>query len=159
MGLSRFAEKTIRNAAGCRGLWGFTWWCSHDFYGRYAELSREERALGLLDTRNRPKPAGKRIAALIEEFSQSPPSVVVRPLGLVLPDDLIPDGAEPGADHALRQFIAHYVELCDRGTPPAIVLQSKAGDPGHLAQRGISQLVAGEYFPRQKSIWTKKWFE
>lgn len=41
-GLRYLLEQTIRNATGCRGVGGFTWWCSHDFYGRYAELSSDE---------------------------------------------------------------------------------------------------------------------
>lgn len=156
LGLSHFAEQTIRNAASCQGLWGFTWWCSHDFYGRYAELSPFERALGLLDCNNRVKPAGERIARLIEEFRRQPPAVVSRPTALILPDEIFTDN--PKDDLSLRQFIAHYMQRCEKGERPAIVLKSRASDTSYLAARGITNLVEPEFYQVGKSAWTREWF-
>jgi hypothetical protein len=156
LGLSRFAESLIRNTAGSRGFWGLTWWCSHDFYGRYAELDPSEMALGLLDVHNRPKPAGERIAALIEAYRQSPPEVIDRSLGLVLPDKIFTEHG--GNDQPLRQFIAAFMHHTEQGRPPTIVLESRLQETGYLEARGISELERVSFYAVKPSIWHKKPF-
>jgi len=134
-----FAEQTIRNAATCANLWGFTWWCSHDIGPGYLDFAPLEYGLGVLDTHNNVKPVGRRIAGLIDEFRAHPPAPVQRPAALVLPDSALaanPENLPPG-----WQFAKPYMDLLDDGVRPAVVLESRASDSDYLHTRGITQLI------------------
>lgn len=135
-----FAEATIRATLGCAGLWGLTWWCSHDLSPRLQGLSAMERGLGLLDQANDPKPAGARVARLIGELRRSPPQPLPRPVALVLPDDQFAAVAAPPD----WRFAARFMELVAGGLRPAIVLASRATDTAYLQARGISELLPAE---------------
>ncbi|MFN6094832.1 MAG: hypothetical protein ACK49J_07590 [Verrucomicrobiota bacterium] len=138
--IPEFAEKTIRNAATCRNVWGFTWWCSHDIPSHFSDFDPMEYDLGLLTTANEVKPAGARVKQLIREFRTSLPTAIDRPDALILPDGLL---AEPQAGPRGWQFARRYMQCLEEGFRPAIVLESRASDSAYLASRGIRNLIGG----------------
>lgn len=135
--LPEFAERTIRHAAACAGLWGFTWWCSHDLNPRLKGFAKLEYDLGLLDASNRVKPAGRLVSKLIKEFRRRPPEVLPRPVALVISDRLLSDKPYP-PQWALAK---PYMDLIAEGLRPAVVLESRAEDQAYLQARGITELV------------------
>jgi endo-1,4-beta-mannosidase len=130
-----FLEQMVWNASGCAHVWGFTWWCSHDLSPRLRGFEPLEYDLGLLDTENRPKPAAYRIAALIDQYRDTPPPAHERAVGLVLPDGLF--ASSP--DSAWR-LGTQFMELVAEGVRPAIVLELLADDEEYLRGRGIRRL-------------------
>jgi hypothetical protein len=135
--IPEFAERTIRNAAACAGVWGFTWWSSHDLNPRLKGFAKLEYDLGLLDFANRVKPAGRLVAKLIREFRRRPPEVIPRPSALVISDDLLPDKPYPPDWTVARA----YMDLVAEGVRPAIVLEGRLQDAGYLKARGIAELL------------------
>lgn len=129
-----FAETTIRQAATCENLWGFTWWCSHDVRPAFAGFHALEYDLGLLDVENRPKPAGLRIAELIAAWRATPPAPVARTVALVWPEGVFDDPDD------LWRAIDVYMGMIEEGLRPAIVLACRAEDDDYLHQRGIETL-------------------
>ena len=130
-GVPGFAEGFTDAALASGGLWGLTWWASHDIDRGLAGFDDLEYDLGLLTVDNRVKPAGRRLAALIDRFRAAPVEPAPRPVGLVLPD-----GTTPGLDFADRFFA-----LVDGGVRPAIVRAADTADPAALNARGITELV------------------
>lgn len=59
-----FLERTIRHAATVPGLWGITWWCSHDVSRSLADFPPLEYDLGLFTNDGELKPTGRRLAEL-----------------------------------------------------------------------------------------------
>lgn len=135
--LPEFTEQTIRNAATCGGVWGFTWWCSHDLDPRLKGFAKLEYDLGLLDRENRVKPCGLMLSKLIREFRRSPPEILPRPAALVISNDLLPDKPYPPN----WGFAKTYMDLIASGVRPAIVPEDRLKDVAYLAQRGITELV------------------
>ena len=135
--LPEFTELTIRNAATCDGLWGFTWWCSHDLDPRLKGFAKLEYDLGLLDTANRVKPCGQMFSKLIREFSRNPPEPLHRPVALVISNDLLPDKPYPPNWAIAKPFM----DLIASGVRPAMVLDDRLKDVAYLDQRGIKEFV------------------
>lgn len=135
--IPEFAERTIRNAASCAGVWGFTWWSSHDLNPRLKGFARLEYDLGLLDYENRVKPAARTVSKLIREFRANPPAILPRPAALVISDDLLSAKPYP-PDWTVAKA---YMDLIARGVRPAIVLERRLDDAAYLEARGIRELV------------------
>lgn len=132
-----FAERTIRATLACAGLWGLTWWCSHDLRPQLRGFHELEYGLGLLDTENRVKPAGRRLAQLIAELRAAPPPALPRPVALVLPDEQFAHAPGPND----WRFGEQYMALVAEQVRPAVVLASQAGNHTYLAARGIRELI------------------
>lgn len=132
-----FAERTIRNAASCAGVWGFTWWSSHDLNPRLKGFAKLEYDLGLLDYENRVKPAGRLVSKLIREFRTRPPEILPRPAALVISDDMLSVKPYP-PDWTIAKA---YMDLIAQGVRPAVVLESRLKDAAYLEARGIRELV------------------
>ena len=125
-----WAEATIRNAASCDGVFGLTWWCSHDPSRRFAGMNPLEYDLGLYTNDRRRKPIGERLRSIVASFDAEPPAVLDRPHGLVIPDGAGADGVYP-----------RFIELVKEGVRPKILLQSKSTDADYLRARGIESLI------------------
>ena len=128
-----FARATVRNAAECAGLWGVTWWCSHDVDRSLADYPELEYTLGLFDSAGRPKPIAEAFAEAIAE----PHTVQLRETALVL--DCTPDTRSvsgPGG-----AYFEEWMRLRAEGLRPAVVLAERAEDAGYLAARGIKEVV------------------
>lgn len=135
-----YMEATVRNVAATGKAWGITWWGSHDIDRKNESFSNDdsyEYELGLIDLNNRPKPLGKKFAELAAELRRTPQPVGPRSTALVVPEFGLSQRAWP----ADWKFAGPYMKLIDRGTIPAIVLESRSHDEAYLRSRGISHLV------------------
>lgn len=133
---SEYATALLRNAAGCGGIWGFTWWCSHDIDPSIKGFRSLEYTLGVFDTKNRVKRIGT-LAKLAEEMRRNPPEPLKRPVALVIPDNEFPSqGSLPGWTNAKR-----FMDTIEQKRCPAIILESRSKDDRYLQARGIEELV------------------
>ena len=126
-----WTEDSIRNMVSCSGLWGITWWCSHEVSTRLTGFNPLEYDLGVFTNDRVLKPIGATIQRLAAEFDKTPPQPLARPDALVLPDDMVP----------WNGFFEPYMNLIKQGTRPAVVLQSRTSDAAYLKARGISKLI------------------
>ena len=113
----RFAERALGNLATCTGVWGVTWWCSHDLDAGLLDYPELEYTLGLLRTDNSVKPLGSAVSRVV---AASPPAPVERSPVLVLDADGSGRGraaAAPGGP-----FFEEWMGRATAGERPAIVL-------------------------------------
>ncbi|KUM76278.1 glycoside hydrolase 5 family protein [Streptomyces curacoi] len=132
-----FARATVRNAADCPGLWGVTWWCSHDVDRSLADFPELEYTLGLFDSSGRPKPIAAALAEAVADLRQGPHRAPPRETALVL--DCAPGTRSvsgPGG-----AFFEAWMRMRTEGVRPAVVLAAAAGDARYLAARGIKEVV------------------
>ncbi|MFB7495581.1 glycosyl hydrolase [Streptomyces sp. NPDC056161] len=129
-----FTEATVANALDCPGLWGITWWCSHDVSRDLADFPELEYGLGLLTNDRRPKDLARVLAAAAR---QPRPAPATRATALVVP-----------ADPARRSHCAPggpvfdaFFRLVADGARPTTVLDERADHRDHLAARGITEVV------------------
>ena len=132
-----FARATVRNAAECAGLWGVTWWCSHDVDRSLADFPELEYTLGLFDSAGRAKPIADALAATVAELRTQPPSARPRETALVL--DCTP--ATRSVSGPGGAYFEAWMRLRTEGVRPAVVLASRADDGAYLAARGIKDVV------------------
>jgi hypothetical protein len=131
-----FMEHSVRNIVATGKAWGITWWDTHDLDPAIKDFNVLEYSLGLLDLNNKPKPLGKKFAALAAELRRNPPEILPRPLALVIPDAGL---AKSGPSD--WKFATPYMKLIDQGKTPQIVVESRAKDEAYLRSRGITELV------------------
>ncbi|MFC4947745.1 glycoside hydrolase 5 family protein [Pseudonocardia sp. GCM10023141] len=139
-----FARRTLEHVLDCHGLYGVTWWCSHDVGRELLDFPELEYSLGLIDQQQRVKATGSVVAAFAGARSALA-APAARAVGLVLEA-----GATSGDDlHApLRAtcapggaFFEAWMDLAIAGHRPAVVLAPFAADPAHLTARGITHLI------------------
>jgi hypothetical protein len=130
-----FMEHTVRNITATGKAWGVTWWATHDIDPAIKDFNQLEYNLGLLDLANRPKPLGKKFAALAAELKRTQQAIQPRPLALVIPDTGL--STKPTD----WKFATPYMKLIDQGKSPQIVIESRAKDESYLRSRGITELV------------------
>ncbi|MFF5515518.1 glycoside hydrolase 5 family protein [Streptomyces coeruleorubidus] len=132
-----FARATVRNAAGCEGLWGVTWWCSHDVDRSLADYPELEYTLGLFDARGVAKPIATALAETVAEVRAGHHPARPRDTALVL--DCTPSTRSvsgPGG-----AYFDAWMALRAEGVRPAVVLAARADDAAYLAARGIKAVV------------------
>ncbi|MFH8496961.1 glycoside hydrolase 5 family protein [Streptomyces coeruleorubidus] len=132
-----FARATVRNAAGCEGLWGVTWWCSHDVDRSLADYPELEYTLGLFDARGVAKPIATAFAETVAEVRAGHHPARPRETALVL--DCTPSTRSvsgPGG-----AYFDAWMALRTEGVRPAVVLAARADDAAYLAARGIKEVV------------------
>jgi hypothetical protein len=135
--IPEYATALLRNATSCGGIWGFTWWCSHDIDPSIKGFQSLEYTLGVFDIKNRVKPIGRTLAKLAEEMRRNPPEPLKRSVALVIPDKEFPwQGHLPGWVIA-KQFM----DMIEKNRRPTIILESRAKDDSYLQARGIEELV------------------
>lgn len=135
-----FLEATVRSAVRCENLWGVTWWCSHDVGRQLADFPELEYTLGLIGEDGSPKPAGRRFGELARQL-RTRPAAATRSTAIVVDvdaDDVPVDRTRLSPGGAVFQA---WVELCEAGVDPAVVIGREADDPAVLAARGIDTLV------------------
>lgn len=129
-----FTEATIAAALDCPGLWGVTWWCSHDVSRDLADFPELEYGLGLLTNDRRPKPSAEVFARAVREHTYAPKP---RTTALVVPaDPAARSRCAPGG-----AVFEAFFRLTADGARPTTVLDSRADDADHLAARGITEVV------------------
>ncbi|MET7599069.1 hypothetical protein ACWERY_05765 [Streptomyces sp. NPDC004082] len=129
--IPQWAASFTRNTLSSRGMWGCTWWSSHDIDRRFTGFTDCEYDVGLFTVVNDIKPVGIRLRDLIRELRHTPVRPVDRHVGLVLPD------SRPIGLRAADRFFT----LVDQGVRPALVTHDRADDTTHLSTRGITELV------------------
>ncbi|KJL30440.1 glycoside hydrolase 5 family protein [Microbacterium oxydans] len=135
-----FLEATLRSVVRTDGLWGVTWWCSHDVSRSLADFPELEYTLGLVDQHGEAKPIGRRFAELIPELRERQPAPA-RTLGIVVEVDEAETPLSRGAMSPGGTIFQAWVDACEAGADPAFVTSKDADDPAVLAARGITQLV------------------
>jgi len=114
----------LENAAAWQNVWGFTGWCSHDIDPAIKGFLSLEYAQGVSDQQNRVKLRGKTLSTLAEQWGKNPPAVISRSVALVIPEKALSKTGD-AADWSIAK---QYMNLVSREVPPALVLQSRAGD-------------------------------
>ncbi|MFF9900131.1 glycosyl hydrolase [Streptomyces longispororuber] len=132
-----FTETTVAAALDCAGLWGVTWWCSHDVSRSLADFPELEYSLGLLTNDGEVKPAGAALARLAKEARAVAPA----PRTTALVVDIGPDGGRRSACGPGGPVFEAFARLAGDGVRPALVLADLAADGRHLARRGITEVV------------------
>ncbi|MFI7018553.1 glycosyl hydrolase [Streptomyces sp. NPDC050164] len=132
-----FARATVRNAAGCEGLWGVTWWCSHDVDRSLADYPELEYTLGLFDARGNAKPIATALAETVAEVRAGHHPARPRDTALVL--DCTPSTRSVSGPQGA--YFEAWMALRAEGVRPAVVLAARADDAAHLAARGIKEVV------------------
>ncbi len=144
--MPEFATRTVEAALTTEGLYGITWWCSHDVSRSLGDYKDLEYSLGLLDTENVVKPLGRRFAELVAQAradaagaGDSP--VMPRTVGVVIDvdtDDLPLSRTDlaPGG-----RVFERWHELREQGEPVTVVTSRTAQDAASLATRGIETVV------------------
>ncbi|WP_017620409.1 glycoside hydrolase 5 family protein [Nocardiopsis gilva] len=136
-----FAETTVRNVATCANVWGVTWWCSHDVDRALADFPELEYDLGLLTVDREVKPAGRRLARLVDELRAHPPTPAPRRLALAFdPGDPATAPRRSTCAPGGPVFEA-WARLADTGIRAALVRADRAADADHLNARGITEVV------------------
>ena len=132
-----FMENTVRNVASTGKAWGITWWCSHDIDPAVKGFDSLEYTLGLLDVHNKPKPLGRKWAALAAEMRRTAPTVPEQRVALVIPDKGLSKKPSPPD----WTYAKAYMTMVSEGRRPTIVLESNARDEDYLRARGIRELI------------------
>ncbi|MET8725483.1 glycoside hydrolase 5 family protein [Streptomyces misionensis] len=129
-----FTEATVANALDCPGLWGITWWCSHDVSRDLADFPELEYTLGLLTNDRRPKDLARALSRAAREHTDAP---APRTTALTVPaDPAARSRCAPGGD-----VFEAFFRLTADGARPTTVLDTRAADQEHLAARGITEIV------------------
>ncbi len=132
-----FMQQTVELLAAKNNLWGITWWCSHDLDQSIGGFGSYEYTLGLLDTQNRPKPLGRRYAALIASLRNQRREIPTGRAALVIPEYGLSQRTWPPD----WRFAHAWMRWMRAGKNPAIVLEGRARDEGYLRERGITELI------------------
>ncbi|WP_030954241.1 glycoside hydrolase 5 family protein [Streptomyces sp. NRRL S-481] len=132
-----FARATVRNTAGCSGLWGVTWWCSHDVDRSLADFPELEYTLGLFDARGRAKPIATALADTVAEVRAGHHPARPRETALLL-DCTHSSRSVSGPGGA---YFEAWMELRAQGVRPAVVPAARADDAAYLAARGVKDVV------------------
>lgn len=137
---AEFSTRALEYALDCEGVWGVTWWCSHDVSRELLDFPELEYTLGLLRNDQVPKPEGLAFAAAIRASTTAQPPAV-RSTALVL--DVGPEAEAPGRGACAPGgvFFDAWMSLAIAGERPAVVLASQAQDQSWLTARGISAVV------------------
>ncbi|WP_285725808.1 glycoside hydrolase 5 family protein [Psychromicrobium xiongbiense] len=139
---AEFTERSLRHALDCEGLWGTTWWCSHDVSRELLDFPELEYSLGLLDNSQQIKPQGEVFAEMARQSrSGELPLAAPRSTALVL--DVGDEVEAPGRATCAPggEFFEAWMSQAMAGARPTVVLASQADDAELLAARGIQELI------------------
>jgi len=135
--MAEYMDKLVRNGVSTGKLWGITWWGSHDIDRGIKGFANLEYPLGLIGQDNKPKPLGRKFAALAAEMRKAARMDSRRAVALVVPDY----GLGLNASGPDWTYGDKFMKLVEQGKTPAIVLESRSKDEAYLSSRGIKELV------------------
>ncbi|MEV7417679.1 glycosyl hydrolase [Streptomyces sp. NPDC089919] len=137
-----FTTATLTAALDCPGLWGVTWWCSHDVPRDLADFPELEYSLGLLTGDREAKPAARALAAVAADRRGREHRPPPRTTALLL--DAGGAAAAPRRSVCAPggSFFEAWAALAAQGLRPAVVLAEHAADAAHLTARGIKEVVS-----------------
>ncbi len=139
--MPEFAARTVTAALSAPGLYGITWWCSHDVSRALGDYKELEYSLGLLDVDNAVKPLGREFADLIARARAGELSIAEpRSIGVVVEvdeDDLPTARADlaPGG-----VVFERWHELREQGEAVTVITSRTAADPRRLVDLGIASV-------------------
>jgi endo-1,4-beta-mannosidase len=116
-----FLEETMRHVAAVDGLYGITWWCSHDVGRELLDFPELEYDLGLFTSDGQIKPTGRRFAEMITRLKAGEVPVADTVLTLVLDDTVYGHRAAAGPR---REFYRAWLDAAGDGPGPRITLAS-----------------------------------
>ncbi|MEV4440667.1 glycosyl hydrolase [Streptomyces sp. NPDC049577] len=137
-----FTEATLSHVLDCPGLWGVTWWCSHDVDRSLADFPELEYGLGLLTTGRRVKPAGEAFARCAREWRERGAGAA-SPRRVALAVDVGDPVAAPRRSECAPggAFFDAWMRVASGGGRPGVVLAQRASDAEYLAARGITEVL------------------
>ncbi|GMA32109.1 glycoside hydrolase 5 family protein [Litorihabitans aurantiacus] len=131
--MPEFTRRTVEAALDTEGLYGVTWWCSHDVSRDLGDYKDLEYSLGLLDTDNRRKPVGDAFAEMVAGArATGTPSPAPRTTAVVVEVD---DADRPRSRTALAPggaIFEAWHALAARGERPAVVTSRVLGREGAI---------------------------
>ena len=133
----KFVEESIRAMYTSDNLWGITWWCTHNLPKGYTAFEDLEFELGLLDSDNKPTPAGLVFKRIVEDYKKNGAQVPEHKAAFVLKATDSNGAITPDVIWENGKIYAEFVE---KGIYPAIVLPEKATDAEYLKSRGIEKV-------------------
>jgi hypothetical protein len=116
-----FLEATLNHVAAVDGLYGITWWCSHDVGRELLDFPELEYDLGLFTAGGEIKPAGRRFAEMISRLTAGETPVADTVLTLVLDDTVYGHRTASGPK---GDFYRAWLDAAGDGPGPRIVLAS-----------------------------------
>ena len=138
-----FLRTAMANAATCEGLFGFTYWCSHDLKREWTGFDQLDHGkpyfrpfhpleyeLGLLYNDNRVKERGLIIKSISEDLKKNY-KPAKKETAIILDDK----------DYEGWKYGEKYVAMCEDGVLPQFVLRERTNDVDYLTKRGIKALV------------------
>lgn len=121
--VASFAAGTVDRALRHDGLWGVTWWCSHDVSRSLADFPELEYSLGLLGADRSVKPLGATVRDLVAAARREGPATARdgdRPT-MEVPSEgdgtVLRSRTAPGSE-----FFTTWVEAAEAGHVPRIVV-------------------------------------
>ena len=144
--LPAFCRESVRRIADCPGVYGITWWCSHDVQQRFSDFPWFEHRLGLFDEDGKLKPVGEAFRDAICEYAGAP-AAEARTEAIVVPVD--GDGV-PVSRAALApggSLFEAWHDLSSQGERPTFVTSTDAEDADALRVRGIGEVIRIEPVP------------
>ena len=148
-GHENYLHTSIANAMTCEGLWGFTFWGSHDIKREfdgfthagfehkplYKSFHALEYDLGLFNVNNEINPRGIYMRDIIKECRDSY-NPIVKTSAIVVDDTT----GTRGWGFAWK-YGEKYVEMTGDGVYPQFILREHANDKAYLEKRHITELV------------------
>ena len=138
-----FLRTAMQNAATCEGLFGFTYWCSHDLKREWTGFDQLDHGkpyfrpfhpleyeLGLIYNDNRVKERGLILKSITEELKKSY-KPVKKETAIILDDE----------DYEGWKYGEKYVAMCEGGILPQFVLRERLNDADYMTSRGIKSVV------------------
>lgn len=135
-----FCRRTVETALDCDGLWGITWWCSHDVPSAMSDFPEFEHALGLFDERGALKPIG-RVFGELAAAHRDGPTPPARTTAIVVDVDESGNPVSRSACGPGGSVCDLWMRLQLAGERPTIVTSRVASDTAALKARGITKLV------------------
>jgi hypothetical protein len=134
--IPELAERLIVNALSCEGVWGFSWWSSHEI-NRELAFCPYEYDFGLFKGR-RIKPVGEKYREIAGRCRRSCPGPIKRSKALVLSERHFSAQARPEPGWSFGRL---FMQLVADGVRPAVVRERYCTDKGYLKSRGIEELI------------------
>jgi hypothetical protein len=119
---AEFLERTLRHVAAVDGLYGITWWCSHDVGRELLDFPELEYDLGLITSDGHIKATGARFAEMITRLRAGEVPVADVRDQIVLDDTVYGHRA---ASAPRGDFYRAWLDAAGDGPGPRIVLASR----------------------------------
>lgn len=150
---AEFSARSLQYALDCEGLWGVSWWCSHDVSAELLDFPGLEYSLGLLGNDQRVKPVGETFAQAMRQSRAALSVPAQRTTALLLDVGEEKLAAERSVCAPGGAFFDAWMSLAMDGVRPTVLLASQAEDQNFLRARGIDDVVVpADVLPSHQTI-------